>query len=161
MLPYLLIVLAFGADRLSKLWAADYLADNGATQINSFINLQPAINRGIAFGMLQGVGPAIGWLSIGIVVGLLVYLVRAPKRARLLRIGLALIIGGALGNLVDRVTTGQVLDFIQIPLRPGIFNVADVMIQAGVVFSLLGTLFRPTEAETKPLLTETGQGPST
>ena len=60
----------------------------------------------------------------------------------LLRIGLALIIGGAMGNLIDRVTAGQVLDFIQTPLRPGVFNVADVMINTGVVLSLLGAFLQ-------------------
>jgi signal peptidase II len=60
----------------------------------------------------------------------------------LLRIGLALIIGGAMGNLIDRVTAGQVLDFIQTPIRPGIFNVADIMINTGVVLSLLGAFLQ-------------------
>ena len=142
MLPYLLILMAFAADRLSKLWAATYLAENGPTQVHSLLTLYPTYNRGIAFGLLQGIGPIIGWISIVIVIGLFVYLVRAPRSQWLLRIGLALIIGGAMGNLIDRVMVGQVLDFIQTPLRPGIFNVADIMINVGVVLSLLGTLLQ-------------------
>ena len=82
----------------------------------------------------------VGWLSILILAGLYVYLARLPRQQGLLRIGLALLIGGALGNLVDRITTGQVLDFMETPLRPGVFNVADVMINMGTLLVLVGGL---------------------
>ncbi|MGD2048088.1 MAG: signal peptidase II [Chloroflexota bacterium] len=147
MLPYVLILLAFAADRLSKQWAATYLAENGPTQVHSLLTLYPTYNQGIAFGLLQGIGPLVGWLSIVIVIGLFLYLVRVPRSQWLLRIGLALIIGGAMGNLLDRVTAGQVLDFIQTPIRPGIFNVADILINVGVVFSLLGALLQKGDPE--------------
>jgi signal peptidase II len=147
MLPYVLILLAFAADRLSKLWVADFAAENGFIQINSLISFHPTYNRGIAFGLLQGIGPAMGWISIAIVIFLFVYMVRTPKSMTLLRIGLALIIGGAVGNLIDRVTTGQVLDFIQTPLRPGIFNVADVMINLGVLLSVAGVFLQRPKSE--------------
>jgi signal peptidase II len=147
MLPYVLILLAFAADRLSKMWAADFATENGVTQINSFLSFHPTYNRGIAFGLLQGIGPAMGWISIVIVIFLFVYMVRTPKSMTLLRIGLALIIGGAVGNLVDRVTAGQVLDFIQTPLRPGIFNVADVMINLGVLLSVAGVFLQRPKSE--------------
>jgi signal peptidase II len=142
MFPYILILLAFAADRLSKQWAATYLAENGPTQVHSLLTLYPTYNQGIAFGLLQGIGSLVGWLSIAIVIGLFFYLVRVPRSQWLLRIGLALIIGGAMGNLLDRVTAGQVLDFIQTPIRPGIFNVADILINVGVVLSLLGALLQ-------------------
>lgn len=147
MLPYVLILLAFTADRFSKLWAVSFAADNGITRINSLLSFHPTYNRGIAFGLLQGIGPAMGWISIVIVAFLFVYMVRTPKSMGLLRIGLALIIGGAIGNLVDRVTAGQVLDFIQTPLRPGIFNVADVMINLGVLLSVAGVFLQRPESE--------------
>ena len=98
--------------------------------------------------MFQGVGPLVGWLSLIVVFGLLIYLTRIPRSMWLLRIGIALIIGGALGNLVDRVIAGEVLDFIQTPIRPGIFNVADIMINVGVVLSLLAVLFQKEKSET-------------
>ncbi len=138
MLPYLLILFAFLADQLTKLWAAAFLAENGATQLHPLLTIRETYNRGIALGMFQGIGPVVGWLSIGVVLGLLVYLARLPRDQQGYRLGLAIMIGGALGNLVDRVLAGQVLDFIETPLRPGIFNVADVMIYAGV-FLTLGT----------------------
>ena len=141
MLPYLLIFLAFLADRLSKWWALSFLDEDGPTQINSFLYVRETYNRGIAFGMFQGIGPIVGWLTIAVVVGMVVYLVRLPRQERIMRIGLALVIGGALGNLVDRVSAGEVLDFIQMPFRTGIFNVADMMIQLGIILVLLATLW--------------------
>ena len=140
MLPFFVIILAFAADRLTKWWVANSFPVHSDTRISSFFTVHPTYNSGIAFGLLQGIGPTIGWLSIAVVVGLAVYLVRVPRSMWLLRIGLALLIGGALGNLIDRVTAGQVLDFIQTSLRSGVFNVADVMIQIGVLLSLAGSL---------------------
>ena len=95
--------------------------------------------------MFQGIGRAVGWLSIIIVIGLSIYMIRTPKSMWMLRIGLALIIGGALGNMVDRIVAGEVLDFIQLAIRPGVFNIADVMVNAGMVISLLGVIFQRQE----------------
>ncbi len=139
MLPYILILLVFLADRLSKGWATSYLREYGPTQFNTFISIQETYNRGIAFGMLQGVGPLVGWVTVVIVFGLLIYLIRLPKDERLLRIGLALIIGGALGNMFDRVTVGEVLDFIATPFRSNVFNVADIAINIGMIIVVLAT----------------------
>jgi signal peptidase II len=139
MLPYILILLAFLADRLSKWWAISYLDEHGPTRINALFSVQETYNRGIAFGMFQGIGPLVGWLTIAVVVGMLIYLVRLPKEEKLLQIGLALLIGGALGNLVDRIMVGKVLDFIVTPLRSGVFNVADVVINLGIIIILLTT----------------------
>jgi signal peptidase II len=147
MFPFFLIVLAFGLDRLSKLWAADYLAEQGPTQLHPLIILSPAYNRGVAFGLAQGIGPIVGWLSIIVVLGLLIYMKRLPRAMWLMRAGLALVIGGALGNLVDRITAGQVLDFITTPLRPGVFNVADVMIYTGVFLSIVGAFLQRKDDE--------------
>ena len=149
MLPYLLIILAFAADRLTKWWVANSFQAHSDTRISSIFTVYPTYNSGIAFGLWQGIGPLIGWLSIAVVVGLTIYLVRVPRSMWLLRTGLALLIGGALGNLIDRVTAGQVLDFIQTPLRSGVFNVADVMIQVGVLLSLAGTLLHRQAAQAK------------
>lgn len=160
LLSYTLILLAFAADRLSKWWVGGFLAENGATRVNSLLVIRQTYNRGIAFGMMQGIGPAVGWLSIMIVVGLFVYLIRIPRSMWLVRVGLALVIGGALGNLVDRVTAGQVLDFIETPLRPGVFNVADLMINLGLLLSIAGAfLQRQDPAGDQRLEVEEGTNP--
>lgn len=141
-IPLLFILLAFLADRVTKLWAAQFLAANGPTQIHSLLTIQEAYNRGIALGLFQGIGPFVGWLTIFIVLGAGIYMARLPREQWLARLGLAVLIGGALGNLVDRIFAGQVLDFIETPLRPGIFNVADVMIYLGLILVLLGSFWQ-------------------
>ena len=116
MLPYFIILFAFAADRLSKWWASNNLSDSGPVYLGEYISLYPTYNRGIAFGLMQGIGPLVGWFSIAVVIGLFIYMVRVPRSMWLMRIGLAFIIGGAMGNLIDRVTVGEVLDFIQTPI---------------------------------------------
>ena len=135
---YLAMLLAFLADRLTKWWAADYLTEHGLTRVNEWLTFRAAYNRGISFGMFQGIGPAVGWITLLFLLGLFIYQMRLPKHAWLLRLGLAVLIGGAMGNLVDRIFVGEVLDFIQTPLRQGIFNVADMMIHLGMILVFLG-----------------------
>ncbi|MCA9952486.1 MAG: signal peptidase II [Anaerolineales bacterium] len=151
-IPYLFILLAFFADRLSKWWAAAYLAAYGPTKFNSFFTLQETYNKGVAFGLFQGIGSYVGWLTVGVVVGLLIYMIQLPAEQWLTRIGVAVLIGGALGNLVDRVFVGEVLDFIETPFRQGIFNIADVMIYLGMGLMLLGSIIqRPNRSKTPHL----------
>jgi signal peptidase II len=134
-MPYILIITIFLADRLSKIWAAAFLAENGPTQINQYLTIQETYNRGIAFGLFQGAGPVVGW-----VIGMLVYMIRLPRELWLVRTGMAFIIGGALGNLIDRVWAGEVLDFIQSPLLWGIVNIADISINVGMVVLIIGSM---------------------
>lgn len=146
---YLVMLLAFLADRLSKWWVAAYLAENGTVQFTSWLTIREVHNRGIAFGLFQGIGPLVGWLTLGVLLGLFVYLVRLPRQAWLLRLGLAVLIGGAMGNLLDRISVGVVLDFIETPLRQGVFNVADILIHVGMFLSILGSwLYDKKERET-------------
>jgi len=138
--PYALILVVFLADRLSKQWALQFIADNGPTVINPFLTINETYNRGIAFGMFQGIGPIVGWLTIGVVVFMFVVLVKTPLSDRLMRWGLALIIGGALGNQVDRLVAKQVLDFIKIPVWDGYLNVADIAINAGMILLIVSMI---------------------
>lgn len=149
-MPYIIvIVFAFLIDRATKLWAAQFLAENGPTQLHAWLTIQETYNRGIAFGMFQGIGPLVGWLTILVVIALSVYLVRTPKELWLMRLGLAILIGGALGNLVDRIFAGYVLDFIETPFRQGIFNMADVLIYVGIGLTILGSILQKSEEKQK------------
>lgn len=148
LMVYLLTILAFVLDRLSKWWVATYLVQQGPLQVHELLTLRATYNRGMVFGLMQGVGSWIGWVSVFVIGGLLVYLTRLPPDARLMRVGLALVIGGALGNLVDRLLAGEVLDFITTPLLPWIFNVGDVFINGGMILFAVGSiLYRPNGTE--------------
>ena len=142
MIPYIIIIIIiFLADRLSKWWMTAYLAEHGTVRVNDFITLYETYNRGVAFGMFQGIGPLVGWLTIGVLIGMFIYLIRLPRQAWIVRLGLAFIIGGACGNLIDRLVAGKVLDFITTPWAiTGVFNVADIAINMGMIITLVGVL---------------------
>jgi signal peptidase II len=133
----LIIVGAYVVDRLVKWWMADFFLTNGPTQVLPWLTLRETYNRGVAFGLFQGVGPVVGWLSVGVLLVALVYLWRTPPELWLERLGLSLFVGGAAGNLWDRITEGAVLDFFQLPIQVGIFNVADILINTGVALVLI------------------------
>jgi signal peptidase II len=139
--------LALAADQLSKQWARAVLRPI-YPQVKVFIagywEFRYSENSGAVFGLLRGV-PAAQWLfdlfAVGIAIGAVVYLVRTPL-ARPLRVGaeLGLLVGGALGNFIDRVRFGRVTDFIVWKLGSyewHTFNVAD----AALVIAVVGLFF--------------------
>jgi signal peptidase II len=94
-------------------------------------------NTGVAFGMLQGMNPVFIGLAL-IVSGMIIYYYQQiDRRDWLIRLALMLELGGALGNLIDRIRYGHVVDFISVGNFP-VFNVADSCITIGVVILLLG-----------------------
>jgi signal peptidase II len=106
-------------------------------------------NRGGLFGLFQGSAPILALLSLGVVVALLVVHDReGERRPSALTFATGLLIGGALGNLLDRITMGYVLDFIDLgvgSLRFWTFNVADMGISFGILIMLLAALRSPRE----------------
>lgn len=142
---------AYLADRLSKQWAAG-LGPEPQIVIPNVLSWTRVLNRGVAFGLLQGLGPVVGWLTIVVLIGFFVYLVRLPRAQWLVRFGVALLIGGAAGNLVDRLTAGAVIDFIAVRGFPYIFNVSDILLNTGVVIMLIGSYLQgsPEEPDLSP-----------
>lgn len=96
------------------------------------VELVHVTNSGAAFGILQGAGPLLVMTSVIGMVAILVYLFNPGFAHPLMRLGLALMLGGAVGNLIDRVKDGEVVDFIKVPNWPA-FNVADSAITVGVL----------------------------
>lgn len=94
-------------------------------------------NTGVAFGLFQGGGIIFILLPIIIVIGILVYFPKISDGDWFMRLALSLQLGGALGNLVDRITVGHVTDFISVGRFP-IFNIADSSITVGVIVLMLG-----------------------
>jgi signal peptidase II len=107
-------------------------------------NLVRAHNRGAAFSFLNDAGGWQRWLftalAAGVSVALVIWLKRLPRQAMLLPAALACILGGAVGNLIDRLRLGYVIDFIQVHWQQyyfAAFNVADSAITIGAVLLLL------------------------
>ena len=139
--PYLVLIgAAFAADQLSKQWADSYWTTHGQTTFNGLFTLHVVYNPGIGFGFLPGSGAIVGWLTFAIVALLLIWLGRVPRSQWLVKVGLALLIGGALGNMIDRITAGQVLDFILTPIWPRVLNIADIAIRGGAGLILVGSI---------------------
>jgi len=114
--------------------------------IGSLLQIIRGENRGGLFGLLQGSAPLLALLSIGVVVALVIFHEREQvSRVTPLTVGIGLLIGGAIGNLLDRLAFGYVLDFIDIgigSLRFWTFNIADAGISLGIVILLVDTLWR-------------------
>lgn len=117
--------------------------------IEPFLNWTLAYNYGAAFSFLADAGGWQKWFFSGLALVmslfLIVYLIKAPRKATLLSFGLALVLGGAVGNLIDRLLHGHVIDFIHVHYANvwdyPIFNIADMGISVGVVLIVIDMLF--------------------
>jgi signal peptidase II len=125
--------------------------------IDGILSLSHVRNRGAAFGVLSNAGlphqsVLLSALSLVALVAMAVFFVRLPAAARMPRIALALVLGGAIGNLIDRVRLGYVVDFVHVFWRNHAwpdFNVADSAITVGVALLVLDVL-RARRGETTP-----------
>jgi signal peptidase II len=131
-----LVVLAVVAiDQATKALVVDSLARGQHRSLGFGIDLVHVRNKGIAFGLFDGGGAALTVLTLAALALLLTYFALHTSRP-LLWLATGLLLGGALGNLLDRAREGAVTDFIDLPLWPA-FNVADLAITAGVITLLL------------------------
>lgn len=134
-------------DQVTKIWAEAALRFGEPIEIFSWFNLTLAYNRGAAFSFLATAG---GWqrflfLGIGLIatVVIVVWLRRLRTHERITAVGLVLILGGAVGNLIDRALYGHVIDFIEWHYAgwywPA-FNIADSAITVGAILVVLAGL---------------------
>jgi signal peptidase II len=144
-------VAALALDQASKLWLLFVfeIARRGAVQVTPFFDLVLAWNVGISFGWFQSESPAaqIILMVIKAVAVIVLAIWMARSRTLLATVALGLIIGGAIGNAIDRFAYGAVVDFalfhVQIGGKPFnwyVFNLADVAIVAGVAALLYDSL---------------------
>ena len=137
-------VLTAAADQALKVWLVRGfdLAAHGPVRVGPFIDLVLVWNPGISYGLFPQVGPLGQWALLAVkvvaVALLWIWLSRAPSRLTALALGL--IIGGAIGNAIDRVAYGAVADFVLFHITTAtwtfnwyVFNLADAGIVAGVV----------------------------
>jgi signal peptidase II len=148
-LPWLGVALAvFIADQFTKVLIMGYYQIGDSTHVTNFFNVVRAHNTGAAFSFLAG---ASGWqrwffTAIGIAAALfIIWMLRSHAGQKLFSFALALILGGAIGNLVDRLMHGYVVDFVQVHWRGWYFpafNVADSAITIGAACLVLDELLR-------------------
>ena len=151
-LPWLLLISAaiFAADRWTKTWVAAHIAIGGAIPVvPGFLRITHWLNEGAAFSLFadtaspRAVRVALIVFTCIAATAVLIAIVRLGNRITLTTIALALILGGALGNVHDRIQYGSVIDFIEVHIFsyhwPD-FNVADSAIVTGACLLLLDSL---------------------
>lgn len=125
------LVIVVGLDQLSKHTIATGIPPGETRKFLPAISLVHVRNTGVAFSLFSGGGALVLAFTLVAVAVLIGYLALRPGRPRLW-LPTGMLVGGALGNLIDRVTSGSVIDFIKLPAWPA-FNVADISITFGVL----------------------------
>lgn len=118
--------------------------------VPGFFNLRHVINLGGAFSLLHGQVWLLAAVSLAVVIGIVAYERRRGAMPRWQTVGLGILLGGTLGNLIDRVARGQVTDFLDVYVGAyhwPTFNVADICINVGVGLLVIGTMLAPTTQE--------------
>ena len=134
-------------DQLTKLWVVSALRLGQSVELTSFFNLVFVYNPGAAFSFLSDAGGWQRWFFVALALAVSVWLtllIRSHAAERLLPLAAALILGGALGNVIDRIRFGAVVDFLDVHAAgwhwPA-FNVADAAISLGVALLIWQQLF--------------------
>lgn len=130
-------------DQLSKAWIVATLGTEPGAYVRllgDLVWLRLVHNRGAAFGVLPAASVVFALAAVGVALGIVLYSRRLGSASLLIRVALGLELGGAVGNLFDRLRFGYVVDFVDVRLWPYVFNVADAAISIGVVLLLLTLL---------------------
>jgi signal peptidase II len=138
------IAIFVGLDQWSKHWIEGNFAPHQSHEIMPFWAIYPTRNFGVSFSLFSNLGPLVLVFISFIICLFIIYLWRqARKTDYLLHLGFALILSGAIGNLIDRALFGYVIDFIQFHTQTwsfAIFNLADSFITCGAIAILLHEL---------------------
>lgn len=128
-------------DRLAKGWAVDHLRQGITGPDFGLVDFTLVHNMGAAFGMGQGAGIVFVALAIVICIAVVVWLLVGKRHGALEVVSLALVVAGGIGNCIDRLTTGYVVDFIRFTLIDfPVFNIADICVTCGVVLFLIALI---------------------
>jgi signal peptidase II len=140
---YLISFVVIALDQWTKSLAVTELA-NGFIKVTDFFSLILAYNKGAAFSFLSDAGGWQRWfftaVAVGVSVVLVVWIYRLKQHEKLLAIALALVLGGAIGNVYDRIMLGHVVDFILVHYQDNYFpafNIADSAISVGAALLIL------------------------
>lgn len=144
--PVLIALGVIAVDQATKHWAVTSLGPDREIDVFWTLRMNLAYNNGMAFGQGQGFGPVIAVIATLVIVYLLLSL--RTEASRMSTVGMGLVIGGAAGNLTDRLLRGDdgflqgaVVDFIDFQWFP-IFNVADMAINVGAGLLILNSVLR-------------------
>ena len=124
-------------DRVIKMFILEkFVPDETKVIIPKVLHLTFVLNPGAAFGLMAGRTWIFVITAVLVLIGVIYAQFRLPMENRFVRLSLGMIGGGALGNLLDRVLTGKVIDYLDFRIWPFVFNFADSMIVIGVALLL-------------------------
>lgn len=145
---FLLALLVIVLDQFTKMQALAHLVPYQAVPVLPLLNWTLAFNSGAAFSFLSQTGQWHTWFflsfSILMSLGISVWILRTPGSERWQLVSLSLILGGAIGNLIDRIRLGHVIDFIDVFYETHhwpVFNLADTAISIGICLLLIELFF--------------------
>lgn len=140
---YLLLALVIaGVDQLIKYYVLENLVDAGrVTAIPHILDLIYVENRGVAFGMFSDMRWLFVVITSIVIIAFIVMLFKGGYKSKLFSISCALIVGGGIGNLIDRLMYGFVVDYLQLSFFSPVCNFADYCITVGTVLLVIYLLF--------------------
>ena len=143
---YLTALVVVVSDQLSKLWALQHLSGRGVMPLlPGLLQQRLVFNTGAAFSMLEGNAMGLGVVSAAVAVGLVIWIQTSGPLSRWQSLGLGLLLGGAMGNGLDRWRLGSVVDFLEVvPIHFPVFNLADTAINLAVLCLLIDLVPRRT-----------------
>jgi len=154
MLYAVMIIIMVVLDRWSKIWAQDVLMKMDTMPLlQDIFHLTYVENTGAAFSMLRGKVGFLIFFTALVLIGLCIMLIVSirKKESKVLLVALAMVIGGAIGNMYDRIVLGYVVDYFDFRLiNFAVFNVADVFVVCGSI--LLGIYLIFIEGKEKPIV---------
>lgn len=144
---WLTLIAVLVSDQISKWWVVtNFLLGESRNIIDGVLFLTYVQNRGAAFGIMQGQSWFFLLCAMLVIIGMIIFYIKYPVE-RFISLSMALIVGGAIGNLIDRWRYGFVVDFFDLGWWP-VFNIADIGIVCGSI-CLLVFLFLKEEKEGK------------
>lgn len=130
------------ADQLIKFLVVNTIKlDGPVTVIDHLLRFVYVENKGAAFGLLENQRWIFITLTAVVMIAFIVFMFRTKTRSKLFFVSMALIVGGGVGNLIDRVLLGYVVDYIQLSFFPPVCNFADYCITAGTVLLVIYIFF--------------------
>lgn len=141
-IAFLVAVLIVVADQLIKILVVSTLKTGEPVVIfNGLVQFVYCENRGMAFGMLQDQRWIFIVFTVAVIIGVIIYMIKTRPKSKFLLATFALILGGGIGNLIDRIFLGYVVDYIQLSFFSPVCNFADYCITGGTVMLIIYILF--------------------
>lgn len=141
-MTFIIAALSIAVDQLIKIFVINNLQPiKSVTVIDNLLTFTYVENKGMAFGMLANQRWIFITLTSIVILALVIAVFKLKNQSRLFYISAALLIGGGIGNLIDRILYGYVIDYIALSFFPPVCNFADYCVTAGVIIFLVYLFF--------------------